>query len=403
MRKIDRRIIIIAALIFIIGLSYGLMKYLISLRDDPKSNAIPEAIRYVKVDTVEYNSILSPVEAPGRLRSRSQTDIIAEASGKIIAGKIALKKGSSFQKGDLLFSIYPDEVKLALLSRKSQFKSSLANLLPDLGFDFPEQEDQLREYFLSLDIQKDFPPFPDIKDEKLNIFLAGRNIISEYYSIKKDELQLKRHNKYAPYNGTFQEVYLEAGAYANTGGKVALAIQTDLLEAEVPLERFHSEWVKTGDKVKITTDRNGIEFTGKVVRKSGFVDENTQSQSVFVQIANHGNRQLLSGEYVHVHFPGQAIENAMEIPRNAVFNTNQVFVIRNGRLRKQDINILKVNTTSLIMNGLTENDIVVIQPLVNVLEGTKVAILGDTSGNVKTTNKGNTKLSQESAQNNSSR
>lgn len=379
MKKIDRRIVILIAFIFIVGLSYGLMKYLISLRDDTVSKPVQEVKRVVKCDTVHYKTITSPVEAPGRLLSTSETDIVAEASGEIIAGNVSLRKGEKFKKGDLLFSIYPDEVRLALYSRKSQFKSSLANLLPDLRFDFPEQEKELRDYFNSLVIEKDFPSFPEFKDEKISIFLAGRNIISEYYGIKKDELQLKRHNKYAPYDGTFIEVFLEEGAYTNTGGKVARCISTDNLEVEVPLERFHSEWVKIGDLVNVYSERINEVYKGKVVRKSDFVDENTQSQLIFVSIHKTSGKSLLNGEYVHVKFPGHPVPDAMVIPRNAVFNKDQVFVVEDGRLKKRSINVIKINTTTLLFNGVPEGEIVVVQPLVHVLEGTVVEVYNPAS------------------------
>lgn len=379
MKKIDRRIVIVAALIFILGFSYGLMKYLISLRNDTVSNPVPEAKRLVKCDTIDYQVVISRVEAPGRLLSTSETDIVSEASGKIMAGEVPLRKGGEFEKGNLLFSIYPDEVKLALYSRKSRFKSSLANLLPELRFDFPEQEQQLRDYFNELNIEEDFPPFPVFKDEKLSIFLSGRNIISEYYNIKKDELQLKRHNVYAPYDGTFMEVYLEEGAYTNTGGKVATSISTDKLEVEVALERFHSEWVKVGDVVNVSSEKSRQGHQGKVVRKSAFVDKNTQSQLIFVSIEKASAKNLLNGEYVHVVFPGHPVPNAMEIPRNAVFNNDEVFVVVDGRLQKRSINIIKINTNTLIFNGVPEGEIVVVQPLIHVLEGTVVEVFNPSS------------------------
>lgn len=334
--------------------------------------------RFVKADTVHYETIISPVEAPGRLSSLARTDLIAEASGKIITSSIPLKKGSCFKKGDLLFTIYPDEVRLSLYSRKSQFKSTLANLMPDMAFDYPEYEKLLRDYFNSLDIKKDFPSFPEIKDPQLEIFLASRNIISEYYSIKKDELQLKRHSLYAPYDGTYKDVFLEESAYTNTGGKIAAAIRTDLLVIEIPMERQDAYWVKIGDNVTVINDLSKEKSNGKVVRKSAFIDENTQSQSLFVNVSNKNGDNFLQGEYVHVVFPGHPIENVMEIPRNAVFNNNEVFVIVDGRLEKRLINKVKVNEKTFLINGLKEGEILVSQALINVLEGTPVNIIGST-------------------------
>jgi len=323
---------------------------------------------------VDYKTIVSPVKAPGRVSSVSNVDIIAEASGKILVSNIPLKRGAGFSKGDILFTIYPDEVALALKARKSQFLNQLANLLPDIAIDYPDYEKLFRDFFNSVDINSNLPAFPEINDEKLKIFLASRNILSDYYGILKDELQLSRHTIKAPFNGTYTDVYLEAGAYINTGGRVAHAIRTDILEIEVPLERFDAQWVKIGDEVTIQSDTKSIQWKGKVIRKSQFVDQQTQSQNVFVRVENNRQKPMLAGEYLDVTFPGHPIENAIEVPRNVVFNTNEVFVVDNQRLSKRVINIIKLNEKTLILNGLKEGELLVMQPLINVQEGTLVEI-----------------------------
>lgn len=372
MKKVDRRIVIIASLIFIIGLSYGIMKYLISLKEDPPLGPPDNARRYVQVDTIEYSTIWSPVSAPGRLISMTELDLVAEASGKIETRSIPLKKGSKFRKGDVLFTIYTDEAELALEARKSQFLNLLANLLPDISIDFPEEEIRFRKFFSSINITEKLPEFPEVKDEKLKIFLASRNILSEYLGIQKDELQLSRHTLKAPFNGTYREVYMEAGAFVNTGGRVARAIQTDKLELEVPLERVDADWVRIGDRVTVSSDRSRHTWKGRVIRKNEFVDPNTQSRGIFIRLNNNNDLPLLEGEYLHAQFSGHPVEGVMEIPRNAVFNADEVFVVVNGRLEKRNINIIRINERTLLFNGLKEGGLVVIQPLINVLEGTLV-------------------------------
>lgn len=376
MKQIDRRIVIIAAFIFIVGMAFGLMKFLIAQKEDPFMRPAIEAKRYVKAEEVKYKTIISPVSAPGRVSSISEIDVIAEASGKIIVSKVPLKKGSEFSKGDILFTIYPDEAMLALKSKKSQFLNSLANLLPDIKIDYPDYEVEFRDFFNSIDTNKKLPDFPEVKNEKLKIFLASRNILSDYYGILKDELQLSRHTIVAPFDGTYSDVYLEAGAYTNTGGRVAHAIRTDVLEIEIPLERFDAEWVKIGDEVTLTSDTREKEWKAKVVRKSQFVDPNTQSQAIFLRLENGTGKKLLVGEYLKAKFPGHPIENVMEVPRNIVFNTNEVFIVNDNRIHKKQINIIKVNEKSLIFNGLKPGEVVVMQPLINVLEGTQVEIQG---------------------------
>jgi multidrug efflux pump subunit AcrA (membrane-fusion protein) len=374
MRKVNRRIVIIASLIFIIGLAYGIMRYLISLKEDAPMRPPDDARRYVQVDTVDYKTVWSPVSAPGRLLSVTELDLVAEASGKIEAREVELKKGARFKKGDILFTIYPDEAELALKARKSQFLHSLAILLPDISIDHSDYEKSFRNFFSSIDIDEKLPEFPEVKDEKLRIFLASRNILSEYFGIQKDELQLSRHTLQAPFDGTYREVYLEAGAYINTGGRVASAIQTDMLELEVPLQRVDADWVKIGDKVNVHSDRGNHEWTGTVIRKNQFVDPSTQSRGVFIRLYNNNELPLLEGEFLHAEFSGNPVEGVMELPRNAVFNTNEVFIVADERLEKRTINVIKVNERTLLFNGIEEDQLIVAQPMINVLEGTLVNI-----------------------------
>ena len=149
-----------------------------------------------------------------------------------------------------------------------------------------------------LSIKEELPEMPDIEDEKLKVFLSSRNVLNEYYSIKRDELKLERHNIYAPFNGTFSDVFLEVGAYTNTGGRVAHAIQTDLLELEVPVKKDDALWIKIGDKVKVFRKGQDESWTGTVVRKGMFVDEDTQSQAIFISLRNTPGKALLNGEYL---------------------------------------------------------------------------------------------------------
>jgi membrane fusion protein (multidrug efflux system) len=352
------------------------MRFLIAQKEVPQMRPTMVAQRYVKAIPVQYGPVNSPVSGPGRMSSVSDVDIIAEASGKILQGDIALKRGSAFHNGQLLFSVYNDEAKLVLQSRKSQYLNTLANLLPDIKVDYPQHEKTFMDFFRAIDFEKDLPEFPVIDNDQLKIFLASRNVLSEYFSIRKDELQLKRYAVYASFDGTLDDVFLEVGTYTNTGGRVAHAIRTDQLEMEIPLRRFDADWVKIGDPVKVSSGTRGIEWSGRVIRKSQMVDENTQSRGIFVHLNTSGSKQVLVGEYLFAEFPGQTIEDVMEIPRTGVFNSNEVFLVKDGRLVKRQINIIKTNESTLILNGLDEGEMLVVQPLINVLEGTPVNILG---------------------------
>lgn len=370
----EKRKIIIIAIMLLAG-SVIAMKVLSSFKTEKPRRSPKENIRFVKVDTVQYRAISSKVVANGRLESSQQVEVITEVQGKILSGDVDLKKGGTFKKGAILFRVFNAEARLNLLALKSRFLNTIAHLLPDLKIDFPNRYSHWKHFLESIDIKKDLPQCPSPTSRKEKVFLAGRNILSEYYAIKSDEIRLKKYTIKAPFGGAFSQVNLEVGAVANPGAKVARIIRTDLLELEVPVDVHNAHWIQVKDEVTVQTDDGSRQWTGTVVRKSPFVDPQTQSASVFIQIKPSSDTPLFSGLYLKAIFSGILIDQAMELPRNAVFNNNEVFVVKDNRLAKAAIHILKVDEQTLAFKGLEPGTIIVREPLINAHENEAVKIM----------------------------
>lgn len=342
------------------------------MKPDPPRIAPPAFTRLVQTQIISYNDLTSNFEVPGRMVSGRVVEVIAEVPGEILPGAAPLKKGQSFRQGDLLYKIYDEEQILTLKSAKSRFMNLLANALADIKFDYPESFDQMLAFFESIEIGQPVPDLPEVDDKALKIFLASRDILNQYYAIRMAEERLKKHYKYAPFNGTFMDVNLETGAIANPGSRIARIIKTDVLELEAPVEVGNVRWIKTGDPVTIYDETRTISWQGKVRRISEFVDPATQSVSVFVEINNQGEMSVLAGMFLIASFNSKIIQQTMEIPRQAVFNQNEVFVVVDSALRKKQINVQKINQNTLFFNGIDEGAEIVVEPLINVREGTLV-------------------------------
>jgi multidrug efflux pump subunit AcrA (membrane-fusion protein) len=373
----NKKLIAAAAAAAIIAGAVLIMMGLSTFKKEPPRVPPKEIKRYVKVQPIVYSDIESQVHGAGRLSSMHRVDLIAEVQGKILDGQVPLKKGQPFEKGQLLFRIYDREARLNLLSRKSRFLNAIANLLPDFKVDFPQSYDKWARFLGDVNIERDLPPLPKIAAAKEKIFLAGRNILSDYYLIKSEEVRLKKYSIHAPFTGTYTDVYLEAGSVVNPGSRAAKIIRTDRLELEVPVESHNARWIKTGDSVYVTTEDGSREWTGSVARKAGFVDAGTQSISVFVALEATPGNPLYPGMYLKAIFPGIIVGDAMQMPRNAVFNSSEVFVVRDGRLAKEQIIIRKIDEKTLIFSGLNEGENLVVEPLVNAAENTAVEIIGN--------------------------
>lgn len=369
-----RQLIIIGVGILILAGSFFIMMALETFREDPVSNPPEDPVRAVQVQAVEYGDVSIAFEAAGRLGSHQYVDLITEVQGEILQGAVSLKKGETFKKGQLLVRIFDDEAEYNLKASRARFLNLIANALPDFRIDYPEKYDEMLKFFESIDMDKPLPELPEIKSLQVKTFLSSRNILNEYYAIKSTEVRFNKFNLYAPFNGTIIEAYLEVGSIANPGTRIARLISTERLELEVPVEINDAKWIRIGDQVEVLSEDRTDRWPGKVIRKADFVDPTTQSVSVFIALSSTKDQPLYEGQYLRAVFSGRVIDSAMEIPRNAVFNSNQVFTVNDGKLNKKVIDIHKINNETLVFSGLEEGTILVTEPLVNAREGSLVQI-----------------------------
>jgi len=370
-----RKLIIIGSVLGLIILSVFAAQAFKSMKPEEETKEKEDVKRFVHIKIVKYQDVNSEFKETGRVASQSSIDLSSEVRGKILQGQVVLKKGQSFRKGQLLLKIYNQEAKLALQSRKSRFLNSLANILPDLKTDFKESYDTWLSFFEAVDIKKSIPKLPETKANKEKIFLASRNILADYYAIRSEEIMLSKYYIYAPFTGAFTAVYAEPGAIANPGVRIASMIRTDKLELEVPIEIENIKFIKKGQTVDIISSTDSQKFKGRIIRISDFVDPKTQSVSVFIDISARKNARVYQGEYMTAVFSDITLKDATEVPRNAVFNQNQVFTVVNGKLKKQTVNILKLNDKTVIINGPEEGTKLVNEALINAADNMEVEIL----------------------------
>jgi len=335
-----------------------------------------EAIKlYVKTEKVAYTTNEAKIVETGRLSSQQSVDLSAEVQGQILPGNITLKEGTKFKNGDLLVRIFDEEARNNLKASKSRFMNGIAGILPDLKIDFPESYQKYFDFFNSIKIDKPLPELPALDSDKEKVFLASRNILNDYFNIKSAEVRLSKYRLYAPFDGTFTMVFLEPGSVANPGSRIASMIRTDKLELEVPVRIEDAYWINVGDHVQVSTKDRKIQWTGKVVRKSDFMDPSSQTITLYVALSQQQDKRLYQGQYLVAEFAAKTLENSMEIPRNAIFNKDRVFTVEDGKLKENKVEVLKSNETTAFFTGLPEGLDLVVEPLVNAKDGFNAEIL----------------------------
>lgn len=367
-----RKLIIVASTLSIIVLSLALAGFFSGMKEDFEAKAPPIVKKTVETRKVIYENLKTEVITYGRVQSAQSLDLLSEVSGRMYEGSIRLKEGQRFKKGTLLFLIDEEEASLNLKSQKSDFLRDLAGILPDIMVDFEENSEAWKQYFNSLDIDQKFEDLPKAVSNKEKTFLATKGIFSSFYTIKSAEVRLAKHRYYAPFNGSVAEVSMQSGSFVNPGTTIGKIIRSGAYELKVAVETRDIPWVQQRIPVKIYSDETQQYWKGVVIRIGDYVNQNTQSVDVFIAIEPNGKR-IYDGQFFQAIIPAQTITNGMIIPRNAIYNGNEVFVVEDDSLlRVQTVNVIRFTGENAIFNGLDSDTDLVVEPLIGAYNNMKV-------------------------------
>jgi len=364
-----RQIIIVGIAAAIITGAYFLYEFLSAQKEEPAMNKAPQAKKYVETQTVQYADLKTMVISHGRVENAQSLDLIAEVSGRMEQG-IRLKEGQSFSKGELVFKVDDEEARLTLKAQKSNFLRDLAAILPDLRIDFSDNFDSWQSYFTALDIDKSFPELPKIKSAKEKTFLATRGIYSAFYAIKSAEVRLEKHRYYAPFSGSLMEVAVQSGSYVNMGTRIGKILRAGIHEMRVSVDTKDIPWIQEGAPVDVFSEEAQQQWKGQVSRISDYVNQNTQSVDVFISLLPNGQK-IYDGQFFKASIPARTVKDGMIIPRNAIYNGNEVFVLEDSILRRKRINIIRLAENDAIFNGLNPNEELVVEPLIGAYNNMK--------------------------------
>ncbi|MFY0601807.1 MAG: HlyD family efflux transporter periplasmic adaptor subunit [Cyclobacteriaceae bacterium] len=359
-----RQFLIVLISTSILAISIGAKTFLASLKEEAEFRKPPKAKKYVKTQTTEFSSLETSIFAYGRVQSAQNVDLLSEVSGRMFEGSVRLKEGQKFRKGALLFSVDDREAALNLKSQKSNFLRDIASILPDFKVDFEKSFDAWSAYFNSINIDEDLPELPEINSEKEKTFLATKGIFSAFYSIKSAEVRLKKHKYYAPFEGSVTEVAMQSGSFINAGTRIGRIMRSDALELKVAVETKDISWVQVGTEAEITSGEAQLAFNAEVIRVSDYVNPNTQSVDVYLKIFQ-GQSKIYDGQFLEAEIPTRTIQNGMTIPRNVIYNGDEVFVLQDTLLKIRQIDIYRLMEEDAIIGGIEEGVELVVEPLVN--------------------------------------
>lgn len=348
-----RQIIIISILVLTLG---GIFFALKSNDQRKEKEAVEKKLETqffeaVEVQNLEHSFSMSSY---GQILPNRSLTLSPQVNGTLIKGAVDLKPGVRFRKGQLLYKIDNTEALYNLNARKSSYINLIGSIMPDISLDFPEERNKWVTYLNSVRLDKNIPPLPKWESNREKLFLASKNVLSEYFTIKSLEENISKYYVFAPFNGTITEKYIDPGASVGMGSQIIKVVKTGDFELKIPVQTDQINLVEKSSSLNLKDSEGKPIGTGKVLRISDVLSSTTQSIDVYLKVIPNAETRLYNGMYINVELGESMKTKAVALPKRAVkegkiyyFNTDTTFTTKN-------VNILHRYSDSVLVTGIED-------------------------------------------------
>ena len=361
----------------LIGGGYLGYKTLAGMKADPQKKEIPKRIKAVEARTVANTSLAARLDVQGRLQAYNKIDLFTEVGGTVLSTGKAFKKGVYFSKGETLLRIDDREARLQLQSQKATLLNAIATSMPDLKIDYAESFPAWEAYLNNFNVDAPLQPLPTAVNQREKLFVAGRNLYSQFYAIKSAEERLSKYVLPAPFGGVLTEAIVDQGAVVRPGQRLGELMATGYYEmvATVPLSEL--EYLKPGGAVDLYSEDIAGKWRGKVRRISDQIDAATQTVNVYVGVSGKGLRE---GMYLRGEAEARTLNNVVEINRDLLIDEREVYVVEQDTLlRLLPVTVEKFTRETAIVSGLPTGAKLLVSEVAGAYDGMRVKLRSDAS------------------------
>ncbi|WP_418638337.1 efflux RND transporter periplasmic adaptor subunit [Winogradskyella sp.] len=342
--------------------------YLIDNKHKPKP-VIPKVVKTVLVDTVKNTTVPIVITANGNLTALQRVELYSEVQGVFKTGSKLFKPGQKFNKGETLIRLDASEYYASVQSAKSTLYNSIAAIMPDLRLDFSDVFQKWQTYLNSFDLNKTTPKLPEISNEKENYFITGRGIVSAYYNVKNLEQRLTKYRITAPFSGILTEALVTEGTLVRNGQKLGEFINPSVYEMEVAISKSFADVLKEGEDVTLTSLDNSKTYKGKVSRVNGSIDATTQTITAYIEVKHS---DLKEGMYLEANLNAEKVENAIEIDRNLLLDSQEIYVVNDSLLDVIAVKPVHFSNAKVILKDVPNGTIILRKPVPGAYAGMHV-------------------------------
>ncbi len=367
------------------GIAYALLVG----KPRPVPQAPPEVVPpRVEVMTVQPARRVLSVETQGTVEPLREIDLVSQVQGQIVTTADSFASGAFFTAGEELLRVEEADYRFAIARAESQVAAARQRLAEERG--------------RALQARREWR---DLGSEEANdLFLRKPQVAAAEAALRAAEadlgaatLDLERTRLTIPFNGRVREKYVDIGQYVTPGTPIARVYATDAAQVRLPLtdrqvallhlplsyDNAGGETPPAADVVLRARFANQLwEWQGRIVRTEASIDVDSrvvyavaEIQQPFAREEGSERPPLAPGLFVSASISGRAIDDVVELPRNALRPDDTVMVVdEQRRAQSRQVAVLQSTPQRMWVIGLERGERVVVSNPAVAIAGAEVTV-----------------------------
>lgn len=338
-----------------------------------------ETLPSVPVVEVSSGPMRMMVSAFGTVVPKTESRLVAEVAGRVVAVADTMVSGGFFSKGDVLVEIERVDYAVAVAQSQARLKSALSELAS-----------AERAYARQEELAATQAGSESKKDDARNRLLVGRASVDEArVLLRRAERDLERTHLVAPYDGRVRSESVDPGQFVSRGETVASMYSVDFAEVRLPVHDDDLAFLPLdlgqgaghlALDVTLVARFAGREHSWRatIQRSEGELDPKTKMVNLVAEVQApyaqpQGTPPLIIGLFVEAEIAGREMDDIAMLPRSALQADDVVYLVdAEQRLVRHEVEVVRIVGEDAYVGGLMSGDVVCTDTVARVLEGRRV-------------------------------
>ncbi|KAF0806928.1 membrane-fusion protein [Alcanivorax xiamenensis] len=350
--------LVLIAAAMVLG-SVAVVAILAAMRPQPEVEERPAMAEIVDVLPIETAHSQFQLRSQGTVQPRTETQLVAEVSGKVTRIANEFVAGGLFQADQVLVEIDPSDYRNTLSQAQAELKRlRAAHRLAR------QQLDRFESLYHRKNISKS-----DLEQRQSEAEQTQAAIQSQQALVQQARRDLERTRIHLPYDGLVKERSVDLGQFVAAGNPLGTAFSVKEAEIRLPLSQQDSAFIdlpRPGyqpaslPEVTLQARVGGrmMSWPGEIVRTEGVVDERTRLIYAVARVPDPYHLEgdgkqppLPIGTFVSARIQGRSAEGLVVLPRVALRNGDQVYVAdSDNKLAIREVQVVRSTPEQVYTN-----------------------------------------------------